>query len=578
MITIHSGRCKPYELNVRPWDAGRALTIDLVIEFRYNTPVVVVRGTSDGDIRMDMMAVVDSEKIFLPVDADIEEGDHVEQQLPNGKKRTMLITRVDVLQSPFGSTALGHTEAAYTTASGQPKQTAPTGLGAAARPAHQHEWVMSHEQSRQMRLLTWLAGQGDGIYELSALYSGDEEAALARRDVGALGELGLVRPVTGGGPSLATVQASITSTGRARAGDLTARQRDRPGRQWACRSALLSWLYDIDAVETMERSTTWENFFADSRSAYFGDQFSVQEVDRAAAWLYRNHLIDGVTVDQAEGPIRAYARDDGVRCVERFDADVRGYLDAMENVPLPPPGGPTYNVHATNVQMATGDRSHQAMTPEAMTMAISRPRPPQAEPLRILYLTAASRGDLRVDEEMRRVKAGVQAATHRDLVQIEHKPAATSSDLLDGLTRFRPHVVHFSGHADETVLVFDTGSDKPGPGQRVSTGAFARAISAVDASPTLVVLNACRSEAQLAGLLDAVPLAIGMSDSVGDADAMAFAARFYAAVADGQSVKSAYRVARVAMELSGLLDADLPILANDPAVDPADVMLVIPPQ
>ncbi len=37
---------------------------------------------------------------------------------------------------------------------------------------------------------------------------------------------------------------------------------------------------------------------------------------------------------------------------------------------------------------------------------------------------------------MRRVKAGVQAATHRDLVQIEHKPAATSSDLLDGLTRF----------------------------------------------------------------------------------------------------------------------------------------------
>jgi hypothetical protein len=43
-------------------------------------------------------------------------------------------------------------------------------------------------------------------------------------------------------------------------------------------------------------------------------------------------------------------------------------------------------------------------------------------------------------------------------------------------------------------------------------------MSAVDAPPTLVVLNACKSEAQLVGLLDAVPLAIGMSDSIGAAE------------------------------------------------------------
>ncbi len=219
-----------------------------------------------------------------------------------------------------------------------------------------------------------------------------------------------------------------------------------------------------------------------------------------------------------------------------------------------------------------------AASEDKMNAAVSRLRPPQAEPLRILYLTAASRGDLRVDEEMRRVKAGVQAATHRDLVQIEHKPAATSSDLLDGLTRFKPHVVHFSGHANETVLVFDTGSDTPGPGQHVSAEAFARAMRAVDAPPTLVVLNACKSEAQLADLLDAAPLAIGMSDSIGDPDAMAFAARFYATVADGLSVEGAYRVAKVQMELSGLPAADLPILVNDPAVNPVNVVLVILPQ
>jgi hypothetical protein len=96
------------------WSLGRGPTIDLVL--RYNTPVAVVRRTSGGDTRTNMKAVVDSEKILLPVDADIEEGDHVEQRLPNGKTRIMLVTKVDVLQSPFGSPALDHTEAAYTRA------------------------------------------------------------------------------------------------------------------------------------------------------------------------------------------------------------------------------------------------------------------------------------------------------------------------------------------------------------------------------------------------------------------------------------------------------------------------------
>ena len=85
---------------------------------------------------------------------------------------------------------------------------------------------------------------------------------------------------------------------------------------------------------------------------------------------------------------------------------------------------------------------HEALTRSLVADAETRTRaeigavrPPAAEPLRILYLTAASRGDLRVDEEIRRVKAGVRAATHRDLVRIDHLPAATSGDLLDGLAR-----------------------------------------------------------------------------------------------------------------------------------------------
>ena len=141
----------------------------------------------------------------------------------------------------------------------------------------------------------------------------------------------------------------------------------------------------------------------------------------------------------------------------------------------------------------------------------------------------------------------------------------------------KPHVVHFSGHANEDVLGFDTEDDSDNPGQDVSADLFARAVGAVDEPPLLVVLNACDSEPQLERLLRVVPMAIGMSDEIGDADAMSFAARFYTSIADGQSVRSAFEAARVQMELDGLSDADLPVLVARPDTDPADVTLVIAP-
>ncbi|MGR6998900.1 hypothetical protein ACU686_13375 [Yinghuangia aomiensis] len=69
-------------------------------------------------------------------------------------------------------------------------------------------------------------------------------------------------------------------------------------------------------------------------------------------------------------------------------------------------------------------------------------RAPKPEKLRVLLLGAASDGDLRTGREQQRIRAAVQAATHRDLVELDVHPAATADVFLDGLTRFRPHVVH----------------------------------------------------------------------------------------------------------------------------------------
>ena len=191
-------------------------------------------------------------------------------------------------------------------------------------------------------------------------------------------------------------------------------------------------------------------------------------------------------------------------------------------------------------------------------------QPPKPEPLRVLYLTANPHARetviehldgsietngvwLRVGQEVRQVKQSLRAAKFRDLVTIEHLPAATAGDLMDGLNDHRPHLVHFSGHAAAwgVLLENDEGSQS---GAGVDFELLARVLGATDSPPQLVVLNACESLAGADTLLRTVPAAIGMSESITDLAAVTFAAKFYAAIASAQSVEMAVEQAKTAMQ------------------------------
>lgn len=221
--------------------------------------------------------------------------------------------------------------------------------------------------------------------------------------------------------------------------------------------------------------------------------------------------------------------------------------------------------------------SRISQTESAVDHALRQLPAPKPETLRVLILGASSEGDLRVGREQKRIRSAVESALHRDQIDLDVRPAATTADLLDGITKFRPHVVHFSGHSDDDLIWFEDEQDEPHEGVIVTATAFANAIRATDDPPLLVLLNSCNSASQIDALVEqVVPFAIGMADEIGDGDAINYAAQFYASIANGQSINSAHLAGKVRLELDGLDGAELPTLAWAPDVDPAATILVKP--
>lgn len=62
-------------------------------------------------------------------------------------------------------------------------------------------------------------------------------------------------------------------------------------------------------------------------------------------------------------------------------------------------------------------------TEQAMDEALRQLLEPKPEKLRILLLDASAEGDLRVGREQARIRKAVEAALHRDYVDIDARPA-----------------------------------------------------------------------------------------------------------------------------------------------------------
>jgi hypothetical protein len=192
--------------------------------------------------------------------------------------------------------------------------------------------------------------------------------------------------------------------------------------------------------------------------------------------------------------------------------------------------------------------------------------------IRILFMNASptDRARLSRDDEARAIQDRLQRAALRDQFNLRQHFAARVDDLQARLLDEKPHIVHFSGYNDAEGLVLQ---DDAGRSFLVSASALRRLFSILKDEIRVVVLNACFSEQQAAGIAESIDCVIGMASAIDDAAAITFAASFYRALAYGRSVREAFELGQNAIELGGSAGHDVPMLIARTGVDPGKVYL-----
>jgi hypothetical protein len=227
-----------------------------------------------------------------------------------------------------------------------------------------------------------------------------------------------------------------------------------------------------------------------------------------------------------------------------------------------------------------GDVSGQVASGDTVIQVQGGPATePTRAPVTILFWAANPAGTppLRLDEEIRTIDERLRATEQRDRFVLQQQWALRVGDLSEGLFRYRPGIVHFSGHGSpEGQLMLETPS---GTSAAVPSAALAGLFEAVMSSPSgpspiCVVFNACYSAAQAAAVAHHVPCVVGTTKAIGDDAAIHFAAGFYRALGYGATVQSAFDVGCNEIALYDLGEELTPRLHVRPGIDPRTLTIV----
>jgi len=195
----------------------------------------------------------------------------------------------------------------------------------------------------------------------------------------------------------------------------------------------------------------------------------------------------------------------------------------------------------------------------------------------LLILAANPKGTerLRLDEEVKKIKQGLERSKRRDEFKLVVKWAVTDDKLRRAMLDNEPEVVHFALHGTgkghggtgrdlvppESVASSGlAGEEEGGNLQLISGDALARLFELCADSVKCVVLNACYPEFQANAISERIDFVIGMKQAIRDDAAIKFAIGFYDALGAGRDFEKAFKFGCSALDLKGIPEHPTPVL------------------
>jgi len=207
-----------------------------------------------------------------------------------------------------------------------------------------------------------------------------------------------------------------------------------------------------------------------------------------------------------------------------------------------------------SVSLLSGSKSNEGEQQKSVELS------GRAGQIRILFLAANPKGtsQLHLAEEIRGIEAALRMSDYRDNFDVRQRWSVRVSDLQDDLYRYKPHIVHFSGHGKQSSEILL--EDEMGFRHPVSSRALSSLFALFKDNVRCVVLNACYSEQQGQAIAESIDCVVGMSQAIGDPAAISFATAFYGALGYGESVQRAFDAGCVRIDLENLNEQDTPKL------------------
>jgi hypothetical protein len=165
------------------------------------------------------------------------------------------------------------------------------------------------------------------------------------------------------------------------------------------------------------------------------------------------------------------------------------------------------------------------------------------EPLRILFLAANPSDNFRLDleSEHRLLRNSIHGIAGAGICELLIGWATRPTELQLALERYKPHIVHFAGHGDDSNICLENDEGRSCP---LSKEQLSLLFNLSLEHLRVVVLNTCCSAPQMESLSELIDYVIGTNIPVTDVAAMLFTANFYQSLAVGSTVRDAVHKAQ----------------------------------